>query len=343
MASILKVDRILDSTELGTVDIPGGISIDGNRVSGIPGYNYIINGNFDIWQRGTSQTTSAYGSADRWACANVGTTKTASQQIFALGQTDVPGNPKYYMRHVVNSVSGVNNLCNINHKIEYVKTLAGKTATLSFWAKADTPKNIAIEFVQSFGTGGAPSSVVVGIGSQLVALTTSWQRFVVTTDIPSIAGKTLGTDGNDHLDTYFWFDAGSDYATRSADLGQQSGTFDIACVSLVEGAVDVKPIPRSYGEELALCQRYFWELASSRITGYTEAGSEISVPVIYPVTMRAIPFSTIRINFTLANVQNGYQPLITNPNITATSLRIVAGASGTVSAIDGVVTFDAEL
>jgi hypothetical protein len=67
--------------------------------------NKIINGNFDIWQRGTNQTANGYGSADRWACTSIGTTKSISRQGFAPGQTEVPGNPKYFMRHVVSSVA----------------------------------------------------------------------------------------------------------------------------------------------------------------------------------------------------------------------------------------------
>jgi len=238
------------------------ISPNGNvKASGMQGYNYIINGNFDIWQRGTSQTTMGYGSSDRWYSTHVGSTKTVSRQTFTLGQTDVPGNPKYYMRHNVTSVAGTANHCAVDQRIESVKTLAGQTVTLSFWAKADAPKNIAVELIQYFGSGGTPSTIITGIGSQLVALTTSWAKYTTTVDIPSIVGKTLGTNGNDYLGVAFWFDTGSDYADRTSNLGHQSGTFDIANVSLVEGDIDVKPIPRSYGEELGLCQRYFQRLA----------------------------------------------------------------------------------
>src|SRR5574343_522912 len=103
--------------------------------------NKIINGNFDIWQRGTSQTLSGYGSNDRWYNINNGSTKTNSRQSFTPGQTEVSNEPKYFFRTVVSSVVGVSNYCNSTQFIEDVRTLAGKTATLSFWAKADSSKN----------------------------------------------------------------------------------------------------------------------------------------------------------------------------------------------------------
>ena len=219
--------------------------------------NKIINGNFDIWQRGTSQTTSDYGSVDRWRPTHFGSTKTASQQAFTLGQTDVPGNPKYYLRHVVSSVAGSGNFCLIIHKIEGVTTLAGQTATLSFWAKADSNKNIATEFLQYFGTGGSPSALVNTIGVTTHNLTTSWQKFTATVAVPSISGKTLGSNGDDRLELNFWFETGSDFSSRTNSLGNQSGTFDIAQVQLEEGPVATEFEHRSIGAELSLCQRYF--------------------------------------------------------------------------------------
>ena len=219
--------------------------------------NRIINGNFDIWQRGTSQTTSDYGSVDRWRPTHAGSTKTASQQAFTLGQTDVPGNPKYYLRHVVSSVAGSGNFCLIIHKIEGVTTLAGQTATLSFWAKADSNKNIATEFLQYFGTGGSPSALVNTIGVTTHNLTTSWQKFTATVAVPSISGKTLGSNGDDRLELNFWFETGSDFSSRTNSLGNQSGTFDIAQVQLEEGSSATPFEHRPIGMELSLCQRYY--------------------------------------------------------------------------------------
>jgi len=265
--------------------------------------NKIINGNFDIWQRGTSQTSSGYGSADRWVNLHAGSTKTASQQAFTVGQTDVPGNPKYYLRNVVSSVAGTGNYCLVLQRIEGVETLAGQTATLSFWAKADSNKNIATEFLQYFGTGGSPSALVNTIGVTTHNLTTSWQKFTATVAVPSISGETLGSDGNDRLELNFWFEAGSDFDSRTNSLGQPDNAttyeVDIAQVQLEIGPVPTPFEHRPYGTELALCQRYYEtddaeNGADTRISmnkGTTAASYYWSYP--YKVTKRALPTVTI--------------------------------------------------
>lgn len=219
--------------------------------------NKIINGGFDIWQRGTSQTSAGYGSDDRWNNSHAGSSKTASQQTFTIGQTDVPNNPRYWARTVVTSVAGASNYVLKQQPVENVATLSGQTATLSFWAKADASKNIAVEFVQQFGTGGSPSAAVSGIGVTTCALTTTWKYFTVTASIPSISGKTLGTNNDNSLAVNFWFDAGSSFNARTNSLGQQSGTFDIAQVQLEAGLSATPFEQRPIGMELSLCQRYF--------------------------------------------------------------------------------------
>ena len=258
--------------------------------------NKIINGNFDFWQRGTSQTSSGYGSTDRWGLGHATSSKTASQQSFANGQTDVPGNPKYYLRHVVTSSSG--GYVYAGQPIEGVETLSGKTVTLSFYAKADSNKNIATEFQQYFGSGGSPSSQITGIGVTTHNLTTSWQKFTVTTTIPSISGKTIGTNSNDYLALNFWFEAGSSLNSRTNSLGQQSGTFDIAQVQVEEGSSATPFEHRPIGMELSLCQRYFEKMlivgrgiygqySSNGGTGDGAAFHCFFIP--YKVTKRATP------------------------------------------------------
>ena len=220
--------------------------------------NLIINGNFDIWQRGINQTSySGIGADDRWRNVIIGSTQQVTRESFSPGQTEVSGNPKYYSKTVANSVLAAGNLITKRQKIESVKTFAGQTVTLSFWAKADSPKNIATEFRQHFGNGGSPSSPILAIGVTTHNLTTDWKKFVATSYIPNIEGKTLGTDNDDTIQMMFWFDAGANHDYRTNSLGQQSGIFDIAQVQLEYGDQATEFEQRSINTELKLCQYYY--------------------------------------------------------------------------------------
>jgi hypothetical protein len=219
--------------------------------------NLVINGNFDIWQRGTTQTANGYGSADRWNFSNVGSTKTVTRSAFTLGQTDVPNAPAYYANINVTSASGASDYVKNINKISNVALYAGKNVTLSFWAKANATKNIAVEFVQNFGSGGSPSADVTGIGVEKFTLSTAWTKYTKTVALPSVSGKTLGTDGKDNFNVQIWLDAGSSFNSRTNSLGNQSGIFDIAQVQVEEGlhatAFEMRPL----AEELRLCNRYY--------------------------------------------------------------------------------------
>ena len=77
---------------------PSGTQLAGLR-------NKIINGDFKIWQRGTSFTSSSVNeySADRFRTEGWGVNSVISRQTFAAGQTDVPGAPEYFCRVQVSS------------------------------------------------------------------------------------------------------------------------------------------------------------------------------------------------------------------------------------------------
>jgi hypothetical protein len=246
--------------------------------------NAIINGNFDIWQRGTSFTGSEYG-ADRWGHGRIGTTHTVTRQSFTLGQTAVPNEPTYFCRTVVTSVAGAGNISQLFQRVEDVRTFAGKQVTVSFWAKVDATKNISIELTQYFGTGGSPSAEVTSIGVTKVSVGTSWQKVTVTVTLPSISGKTLGTDNNNSVNLNIWFDAGSDFNSRTDTLGQQSGTFniDIAQVQVEPGAVATTFERRPIGMEWALCERYY------QVRAHVVTTENIFTTVPLRQYMRAVP------------------------------------------------------
>lgn len=326
-----------------TIDDSGNIGSGTQSFNGFGGSgfkNYIINGNFDVWQYGVSQTSSGYGSDDRWTNRNIGSTKTHSAVTCTDNERALFSASKF-SRTVVSSVSGAGNVVDKYQKIEDVTKLAGKTVTMSFWAKADTSKNIAIEFWQHFGSGGSPSTAVLGINAQLVSLTSTWQKKTITVTLPSIVGKTLGTDGThtSYTAVGFWFDAGSNSNSRAANLGQQSGTFDIAQVQLEEGSIATPFENRPYGLELSLCQRYY-EIFNTRIAGYQTIGAEVSYIYSFKANKRIIPTIGVINSPVLTNTSS-----ITHPEntVTGVAIRAIAIATGTTMATGGLNYASAEL
>jgi len=336
-----------NETVSGNSAVTGIISTGGNSLSPVQSFrNKIINGNFDFWQRGTSFTSSGYGGPDRWLTLITGSTHTTSRQSFTLGHTDVPGEPTYYQRTVVTSSAGAGNLCLTYQKIESVRTLAGQKATLSFWAKADASKNMAVEFTQEFGSGGSPSSSITGIGVTTCALTTSWQKFEIIIDVPSISGKTLGSNGNDCLQIVFWFDAGSDWNSRTNSLGQQSGTFDIAQVQFEAGSVATPFEVRPPGVELGLCQRYY-QLIAWGLENYANGGYTRSLQTITFTVMRAVPTVTrITTGVGQSNIRNSdpstYAYINGLSNYCA-SISVESQAQGLVQSYTNIDSLSAEL
>jgi hypothetical protein len=291
-----------DGTDCFSGDTAGFLTnINGGPVNTFR--NKIINGDFEFWQRNTTQTSNGYGSDDRWGNQHVGSTKVHSQQAFALGHTFVPGNPSLYSRTVVTSSAGAGNYALKLQWMEGVHILSGKTVTITFSAKADASKNIAVELYQNFGTGGSPSTGV-STPCGLKALTTSWQKFSFTAVLPSISGKTLGSDGNHSTGLIFWFDAGSTNAARASSLGQQSGTFEISRVSVVEGDAtkEADPFsPRHTQQERELCQRYYERCANIWIADATNTSGYYQIS-FWKVTKRAAPSIS---NVSMGGAANG--------------------------------------
>jgi hypothetical protein len=272
------------------------------------GKNKIINGDFFVNQRSFTSVTNAtqYG-FDRWITTSSDGTVVCSAQTFTPGTAPVAGYEAANFVRIQTSgqtTTGANAL--LRQFIENVRTLAGQTATISFWAKAGsgTPK-VAVEIQQSFGTGGSPSSTVSTYIAQ-VTLSTSWTRYSVTSAIPSISGKTLGTANDSSLRLNLFTSAGSDFNARTGSLGIQTATIDFWGVQVEAGSI-ATPFQTATGTiagELAACQRYYIRLGGTVVYDFFGAGpantnANIDALIPLPTTLRAAPssldFSTLAV------------------------------------------------
>jgi len=162
-----------------------------------PTCNILPNGFLSVWQRGTSFSASdGKQLADyvKYKTDQAGDTTTITREPFAAGQADVPGGPMYYLKvdRTVAATSGT--WADIAIMADDVETLSGRTATLSFWAKAGGESTIpGIWLTQNYGTGGSPSATVDYPVQYNVAVGTAWQQYTYTIDVPAAAG-TKGTD-----------------------------------------------------------------------------------------------------------------------------------------------------
>ena len=273
--SQINTNAILDASGGTTATVNGFTP----TVSNMAGRNRIINGNFQVAQRGTSAsvTTSSYFVLDRWITypGTSGGAATVSQESFTVGQTDVVGEPEYFLKH--NQTTGGTGV-NIQQRIEGVRFGAGQNVTLSFYAKvASGTLSVTPNFRQDFGSGG--SSDVDTTGSAFT-LTTSWQKFTQTVTLPSISGKTIG--------------ASNFLALRLEAPDSTTFEINIAQVQLEEGSVATPFENRHYGQELALCQRYYYKTtpeASARAAtlGYNATTTIHNGVGSFPVPLRITP------------------------------------------------------
>jgi hypothetical protein len=212
----------------------------------LAGKNAIINGAFNVWQRGTSFSNPTAGSfvADRYYIDYTGTigTTTISQQttptVIATGV-----NTSSFLRWS-STVAGTSQSYNVlSQRIENVATFAEQTVTVSFYAKAAASTALSqIYLHQNFGSGGS-SEIYYNLGSATV--TTSWARYSFTTTLGSLSGKTIGAgsylrffigaplNSTFTIDTWGW----------QVEAGSVATAFQTA-TGTIQG-------------ELAACNRYF--------------------------------------------------------------------------------------
>jgi hypothetical protein len=204
-----------------------------------------------------------------------GATATVTREAFTPGTAPVAGyEGQFFLR---SNITGADDNYRIETKIEDVRTLAGQTATASFWVKTNANKNLSVYFIQNFGSGG---SSAVTVTPQTIAATTSWTRVSATFSIPSVSGKTIGTS------SFLQF-----VITNPAN---ETFTMDVWGVQVESGSVATafQTATGTIQGELAACQRYYQRYNAVAtygfipFTGYAGSSTSIIFQTVAPVTMR---------------------------------------------------------
>lgn len=254
-----RIPLILNQTTARIEELAAADTIPGSVIGGLLGKNMLINGNIGIFQRGTlaNRPDGESYTVDRWSFASLGTgTSNWGVGTFLISDgtplLPVPSPPRYWigLNVVANTTSAW-----FRQKIENVSVYANGKATLSFWMRSSVAgKKVGIRVIQDFGSGSGASSAVF-IEGPVFTLTTSFQKYTATFDIPSLVGKTVGaTPTNDCLQVLFDFAAASGYGGQ---LAGQTGLFEVTLIQFERGEVATDFERRPEALELMLCQRYY--------------------------------------------------------------------------------------
>lgn len=273
-------------------DTNGTINLLGSSVAYTAGKNRIINGDFGVWQRGTSITTSNAAfifTCDRFRVSTTNTlsnTGTVTRQAFTPGAAPISGYESSYFARLTMPASGTTSEWDFTQPIEDVRTFAGQTVTLSFWAKSSASAVVNLYLSQVFGGGG--SSTVNTNFASIATLTSSWVRYTKTFTVPSISGKTIGTNNFLDINIYQTSPTASqtiDFWGWQLEQGSTATAFQTA-TGTIQG-------------ELAACQRYYYQNATGIqdiMNGAATSNVQGRYSFCFPTQMRIAPTSLVTQN-----------------------------------------------
>lgn len=161
--------------------------------------NLIRNPQFSWWNNSTSfSPVNNSANANDYVCddwifqrSNTSSTIEISRGTFTPDNTEVPGTPVYYLHYNASASGAGETYRRLSQSFQGVRSLAGETVAISFWAKrSTTPVNIAVNLRQYFGSGGSADASTAALGQ--TPLTESWAQYTNSVTLPSVSGKTIG-------------------------------------------------------------------------------------------------------------------------------------------------------
>lgn len=299
--STLKVNTIQDTTgnDALTIDSSGNVTASQGFVPStqLSHRNLIINGGMDVWQRGTSFSSAGY-TADRFR---------VSSGVSCSQSTDTPLSDFNYSLYLstVNSSS-----YNLRYIVEdSYKRLSANNFTISFYMKGTS------NFTGNVNIGGNTQ----GVSAQTFSVTTSWQRFELTFSNLTATTVPYGT-ANDYIN----------FNTSVAT------PFYITGVQLEVGSVATPFEHRSYGEELARCQRYYEVIYSDgngeTIFSFDYNGSQNRIHWFYKVEKRTAPSFGLASGGSFDNSYTSISSSVSRTQVYHSSPTFLKSSAGTISA-----------
>ena len=287
--------------------------------------NLIINGAMNVAQRGTSITNftgnSQYHTVDRFVYENSGPSSADFAQV-----TDAPSGFRKSLKATLNGAfnpSASQYFIPFQQRIESQDivfldygTANAKTVTLSFWIKSNKTGTYVVEFSNNSKTRKWSQSYTINAAN-------TWEQKIITWTGDTGAGTSFDDDNESGAAFYWWMSGGTTFTSGSLSGAWEDGNnanravgvpssladddqFYLTGVQLEVGTVATEFEHRSFGEELALCQRYFCksfrpdvaptqdffhqnDAVSGSITAYSSTTGYVSGQIKFPVTMRALP------------------------------------------------------
>jgi hypothetical protein len=311
------------------------------------GRNFFINGGMDIWQRGTSiaLTTSALTS-DRWQGYRNVAGSTVSRQ--ATGDTTNLPFIQYCARVQRDSGNTSGNTIYLGQSLETVNSipLAGKTVTLSFYARAGanySSASNALSVLLRYGTGTDQNVITAGytgstnVISDTATLTTTWQRFTYTATIAATATEV-----------------GLQLSNAPVGTAGAADYYEVTGVQLEVGSVATQfsRAGATIQGELAACQRYYFratagatfsEFGYSVSRGSATSDAAIQMPVILRRVPTSVDYSTLQVSTYAGGASQNVTNIVLSTSFNASDYRpqVTVTAAASIGSAGNFLTLQA--
>ena len=233
--------------------------------------NLIINGAMQVAQRGDFSSAATFISGQYWLDRWIFDTNNANSLVSQVGVDVTELSSKTKAARVEAGGTGSSYL-GIRQKLEFPENYAGKTYTFSAYVRSN---NVNARLTGFFL---GPNQI---IASDAHTGDGSWQRLSVTFTFSTTAASTA------YFDVFI-------ASTVVGSVSISAGDYmEITGVQLEVGDTATPFEHRSYGDELARCQRYFYSAADGTTQalgmGVYYTTTEMFGAITFPVTMRATP------------------------------------------------------